>query len=140
MVTPTIIELTSGSVHECGLSNCLNTVITFVGDKSTVNFTGALQTEHVRSPPFKHLELHSPTRSVYLEAPEKIDINTKGGDIAVKSKFEALFSSSKVLYASSYVLRNKATFLNFKIESISILDSEMYYSLWYSFSHNALVC
>ena len=72
-----------------------------LGDKSTVNFTGALQTEHVRSPPFKHLELHSPTRSVYLEAPEKIDINTKGGDIAVKSKFAALFSSEEVLQGNS---------------------------------------
>lgn len=70
----------------------------FVGAASTVNFTGALQTEHVRSPPFKHLELHSPTRSVYLEAPQNIDINTKGGDIFVKSKFSASFTSDEVQY------------------------------------------
>ena len=81
------------------LQTSLNIIITFVDDRSTVNFTGALQTEHVRSPPFKHLELHSPTRSVYLEAPENISITTKGGDIAVKSKFEASFSSEEVLYA-----------------------------------------
>lgn len=68
----------------------------YIDARSTVNFTGALQTEHVRSPPFKHLELHSPTRSVYLEAPETIQINTKGGDIAVQSKFAASFASEVV--------------------------------------------
>ncbi|CAB3998091.1 delta-sarcoglycan isoform X2 [Paramuricea clavata] len=70
----------------------------FANAASTVNFTGAVQTEHVRSPPFKHLELHSPTRSVYLEAPQKIDINTKGGDIFVKSKFSASFTSDEFIF------------------------------------------
>ena len=67
-----------------------------IGDNGTVNFTGALQTQHVRSPPFKHLELRSPTRSVYLEAPKDINIASKGGDIFVKSKFAASFTSDQV--------------------------------------------
>lgn len=72
-----------------------------LGAESTVNFTGALQTEKVRSPPFKHLELHSPTRSVRLEAPKNIQVTTKAGDIFVESKFSASFTSDKVCRKSS---------------------------------------
>ncbi|XP_028397882.1 zeta-sarcoglycan-like [Dendronephthya gigantea] len=70
----------------------------FASAESTVNFTGALQTEKVRSPPSKHLELHSPTRSVRLEAPEMIEITTKAGDISVKSKYSASFTSNEFIF------------------------------------------
>nr|UXX21452.1 zeta-sarcoglycan-like [Calyptrophora lyra] len=70
----------------------------FGSDQGLVNFTGALQTQFVRSPPFKNLELHSPTRSVYLEAPKDIDIETKGGDINIKSKFYTNFMSEEISF------------------------------------------
>lgn len=76
----------------------------FSNDESSVNFTGALQTEFVRSPPFKHLELRSPTRSVYLEAPEMIEMASKGGDIFVKSKFKALFTSDEFVFDGKKIL------------------------------------
>lgn len=78
--------------------------LSFANDESTVNFTGALQTQHVRSPPFKHLELRSPTRSVYLEAPKDINIASKGGDIFVKSKFAASFTSNQFVFEGEKIL------------------------------------
>ena len=73
-----------------------NKSVQSLDDETTANFTGALQTEDVRAPPYKHLELHSPTRSVYLQAPEHINLNTKGGDIFVQSKLSASFESKEV--------------------------------------------
>lgn len=75
----------------------------FSSGKGSVNFTGALQTESVRSPPFKDLELHSPTRSVYLQAPERIDIKTKGGDINVKSMFDMHFMSDQIIFSGKKI-------------------------------------
>lgn len=70
----------------------------FASGEGSVNFTGALQTEHVRSPPFKNLELHSPTRSVFLEAPQNIEIKTKGGNININSKFHTSFTSDTFIF------------------------------------------
>ena len=86
-----------------------------------------MQTEHVRSPPFKHLELHSPTRSVYLEAPKNIDIKSKGGDIFVKSKFAASFTSNEVCLTTFCLKKEHLEYIGKRLIIISNITCILLY-------------
>ena len=58
--------------------------MTFAGPNGA-NFSGSLETENVKSPPFKHLKLESLTRSLYVNAPNGIVLNSKAGPLRMTS-------------------------------------------------------
>lgn len=73
------------------------------------NFSGSLETENVKSPPFKHLKLESLTRSLYMNAPKGITLNSKAGPLKMTSLDEVKIKSlkGKVTFDAEKVLFSK---------------------------------